>query len=78
VGAEGTRIEVRRIPSAADGVIFHVDVTREGHTTSIEVPHSEALSESELARDVQSRLKTAGVDARVSIERGAMRVDMHR
>jgi hypothetical protein len=75
-GEEGTKVDVRKIPATGGSVTFHVDVTRGARTISVEVPHSEALSEGALAREVQSRLKAAGLDATVEIRRGTLRIEM--
>jgi hypothetical protein len=76
--AKATRFEVKRIPTGREGVIFHAEVTWQGRTVVIDVPHSETMSEAVLAREVESRLKAAGFDGTVSVGRGTLRIEVNR
>jgi hypothetical protein len=76
--APGTRIEVTRTTNPGEGVILHVHVTSPGRSASIQVPHSDAMSPATLAREVESRLKAAGLDARATVAGGSLQIELNR
>lgn len=74
VAATMAHVEVKKIATERDGVILHADVMWQGHSVPIDVPHSETMSEADLAREIASRLRSAGLEGSVSVERGTLQI----
>ena len=73
--ASGLSIVTSRIATAHDGVVLHAQVTAHGQTVSVEVPHTESMSDAALAAEVESRLARAGVHAHVRAKGGTLQIE---
>jgi type IV pilus biogenesis protein CpaD/CtpE len=72
--AEGTTVKIQK--KVVDGVSsLLVDVTSKGRTVKVEVPNSGSLSDSALEEMISSKLRQAGIDARVSVVGGKVSID---
>lgn len=69
------RIEKHRTP---EGTTLTLHVQQNGKSVTTEVPHVETLSDAELASQIESQLKNAGIDATVKVTNGEIEIQAKR
>lgn len=68
------RVEVRKT-RGADGLTTHLNVTQDAKSASIDLPHSDTMTDAALAAAIESRLKAAGIQATVTVHGGEIQVE---
>lgn len=71
---DGVTLQVKK-HRGPDGVSLHIDVTDKGRTTTVDVPHSDTLSDAALAREIQAQLDSAGFAVKVTVTNGQIGVE---
>jgi hypothetical protein len=77
VGADGERcqVKIRNVRREGEAARMIVDIARDGRTVTAEIANAETMSDAELRREIQSQLDEAGVDVRVDVVDGEVRVE---
>jgi hypothetical protein len=76
LAAKGSTVGMRMTKTSDGGKTLLLDIGKDGQTTTVEIPHVEALSDAQLAAEITSRLQAAGIsDLRVTFENGRLSVE---
>jgi type IV pilus biogenesis protein CpaD/CtpE len=72
--AEGVGVKVRK--KNLNGVVsLVVEVMQEGRTATAEIPNADSMSDADLASAISSRLAQGGINARVQVVNGEVKVE---
>lgn len=76
-GNDPDRAEVRiqRLKNDGQAARLVLDLTKGGHSTTVEVPNVDSLSDADLRFEIQSRLDRAGIGVRVDVLDGKVTVE---
>jgi hypothetical protein len=75
VEGEGFAVKIQKRKASDGPTTLVVEVTSNGKTARAEVPNSESMSDADMTSAITTQLKQAGIDARVTVESGKIRVE---
>ena len=73
-GGEGIAVKVKKLKTDSSTTLI-VEVNSNGKTAKVEVPNSDTMSDAAIAAQIDSQLRQAGIDARVTVTGGKISVE---